>query len=138
LSKDNADKKSNIYALRAKDIIPPYNNKNHQEQMPPTKENSPNADDNIGQKERLPTKQDNTVFQKAAIPKFDLAKQIMSEQRKVASIKRKAPDKKNNVNNYKQKAYSIGYAVKPPSMSLYQEQIIAEIVQRDIQRLKKR
>lgn len=139
MSKDDADKKSNINALRAKDIIPPNNEKNHQEEMPSTKEgNPPSSKDKVKQTVILSNKHENTVLQKTAIPKFDLAKQIMSEQRKVASVKRKAPDKKNKVTNHKQKSHSIGYAVKPPSMPLYQEQIITEIVRRDIQRQKKR
>ncbi len=74
--------------------------------------------------------------EKHEIPKFDLAEEIMAEQRRITAIKRKAPGKKTE-------------AVSPPSTigsagstgllqwpkPLAQEQIIAEIVARDIEKL---
>lgn len=73
---------------------------------------------------------------KHEIPKFDLAEEIMAEQRRITAVKRKAPAKKIE-------------AVSPPSTigsagstglsqwpkPLAQEQIIAEIVARDIEKL---
>jgi len=73
---------------------------------------------------------------KHEIPKFDLAEEIMAEQRRITAVKRRAPAKKIE-------------AVSPPSTvgsagstglsqwpkPLAQEQIIAEIVARDIEKL---
>lgn len=139
MSKADANKKNNGDVLRANDIIPPYNKNIPQEQKPPAKEEtSQYTGDKVKHTETLSTETENTVRQKTGIPKFDLAKQIMSEQRKVASIKRKSPGTKNKATILTQKARSIGYAVKPLPMLSHQEQIIAEIVQRDIKKLKKR
>jgi hypothetical protein len=74
------------------------------------------------------------------IPRFDLAEEIMAEQRKITAIKRKAPDKKIE---YQIKARIQEQEVKPISHTTEQmvpslpeqEKIIAEIVARDIQRL---
>ena len=139
MSKANINNENDTDILRANDIIPPYHKKNHPEQKPLSKkQNSHSTTDKAKHTETISTELENEVPQKAGIPKFDLARQIMSEQRKVASIKRKSPDKKNKASNHKYKARSIGHAVKPLPMLIYQEQIIAEIVQRDIQKLKNR
>jgi len=92
------------------------------------------------------------------IPKFDLAEQIMAEQRKITAIRRKAPgkpqrlpslapavtrvqvqdvaaDKKTKAPDRQPQAQSTGYTIKPPPTLSEQEQIIAEIVARDIEKL---
>ncbi len=103
------------------------------------------------------------------IPKFDLAEQILAEQRKITAIRRKAPGKKpqrlpslappllsatadkgvtqvqaqdgaagkkTKAPDRQPHAPSNGYTIKPPSPTLSeQEQIIAEIVAKDIERL---
>ena len=83
------------------------------------------------------------------IPKFDLAEQIMAEQRKITAIRRKAPGKpqrlpsqdgaagkKTKAPDRQPQAQSNGYTIKPPPPTLSeQEQIIAEIVAKDIERL---
>jgi hypothetical protein len=69
------------------------------------------------------------------IPKFDLAEQILAEQRKISSIKRKGPGRKTEAPSRKQKIQSIGYTTKPPPLLSEQEQIIADIVARDIESL---
>jgi len=84
----------------------------------------------------LPTEPADAVREANAIPKFDLAEQILAEQRKITAIKRKAPGKKNKAPNQQSQAQSIGYTIKqPPPILSEQEQIIAEIVARDIEKL---
>jgi len=87
------------------------------------------------------------------IPKFDLAEQIMAEQRKVAATRRKGPGRK--ANGVKREAAEpscpgpglqtpdVGWAGSPAHAvpcvvgpaSCEAEQIIAEIVARDIRQL---
>ena len=69
------------------------------------------------------------------IPKFDLAEQIMAEQRKNASVKRKGPAKKANSEQPQLKFHPADRAVQSQIVSLAQEQVIADIVARDIERL---
>jgi len=85
------------------------------------------------------------------IPKFDLAEQIMAEQRKITAIRRKAPGKpqrlpsqdgaagkKNGPPAQEREAESIGYTIQQPPLTLSEQgQIIAEIVARDIEKLRR-
>ena len=68
------------------------------------------------------------------IPKFDLADQILAEQRKTASIKRKAPSKTViNENPGKKNTERNNRISSTTSINFNNgEQIIAEIVERDI------
>lgn len=138
MSKDEANKQKNSEILRAKDIIPPYNKKIHQEQKLSLKDEAPQPTGNqTKHTEMFPPKHEDTARQKAEIPQFDLANQILSEQRKVATIKRKKPGPKNDVTSHNPKVPSTDYTLKPPPMLSLQEKIIAEIVARDIQKLRK-
>jgi hypothetical protein len=138
MSKDEAEKQKKDEVLRAKDIIPPYNRKIPQEQNHPLKDeliqhtgtNSESAD-------MLASKHEETARQKTEIPQFDLAGQILSEQRKIATIKRQRPGQKNKKANLKPKTLSTDSTFKPPIILSQQGKIIAEIVARDIQRLRK-
>jgi hypothetical protein len=77
--------------------------------------------------------------QKIEIPKFDLAEEIMAEQRKITSIRRKGPSKKVETQSREPEAELIGYTIEQPTQALLeQEQIVAEIVARDIERMCKR
>lgn len=106
----NSDKQNDTSVFRAEDIIPPYNKKAH----------------SIA----------GAVQGANEIPKFDLAEQIMAEQRKITAIKRKAPGKKAKAPAQQPQAQSIGYSIKQPPLALSeQKQIIAEIVARDIEKL---
>lgn len=67
------------------------------------------------------------VQETSEIPKFDLAEQILAEQRKITAIRRKAPGKKPQAPDR-----------QPQSILSEQEQIIAEIVARDIEKLYRR
>ncbi len=176
VSKANSDKQDGADVLRAQDIVPPYNKKIHQKrdyQKMETDDVSAEGAD---------------VEQKSKIPKFDLAEEIMAEQRKITAIRRKAPSKTGPVRDPlvgaepaaarkdlgpKDKgsngagmieaglrraqssrvagpakrtqapspesgAESISYTVQPPPTLAEQEQIIAEIVARDIEHLRGR
>ena len=136
--KDQADKKKNEKVLRAKDIIPPYNNKIPREQTHSLKDGTsqhPRAKAELP--ETLPPEHEDSAQQKSEIPQFNLANQILSEQRKVAAIKRQRPGLKNEDLSHKQQLPSTTYTLKPPPMLSQQEKIIAEIVARDILRLRK-
>ena len=77
--------------------------------------------------------------EKMQIPKFDLAEEIMAEQRKITSIKRKAPGKKVEAQSREPEVELIGYTIEQPTPPFTEEeQIVAEIVTRDIERLCKR
>ena len=69
------------------------------------------------------------------VPKFDLAEQIMAEQRKNASVRRKGPAKRVQPAKRQPKLDPVGHAMMPQPMALGQEQVITEIVARDIERL---
>jgi hypothetical protein len=69
------------------------------------------------------------------IPKFDLAEQIMAEQRKIASVMRKGPAKRIRPAKQPRKVEPISHAVRLQPVSVGQEHVIAEIVTRDIERL---
>ncbi len=69
------------------------------------------------------------------IPKFDLADQIMSQQRKNASVKRKGPARKTQPPQRQTKLEPIVHTMTSQPESLGQEQIVADIVAKDIERL---
>jgi hypothetical protein len=69
------------------------------------------------------------------IPKFDLAEQIMAEHRKNTAIKRKGPAKKAKIPQKQHPAELIAREVKPGPIVSGRQQIIAEIVARDIENL---
>jgi hypothetical protein len=103
--------------LRAKDIIP-------------AKADSKKT--KIGRKKTSPSKGQ----KESEIPKFDLAEQILAEQRKVSSARRKAPSPKAEAPKQEQQLESVDYLVEQPSpAALERQQIIAEIVARDIEKL---
>jgi hypothetical protein len=70
------------------------------------------------------------------VPRFDLAEEIMANQRKITAIKRKAPGKKKIVEKVRPQAERLGYTIEPPMpASPEEDRIIAEIVARDINRM---
>ncbi len=70
------------------------------------------------------------------IPSFDLAEEIMAEQRRITAIRRKAPGEKAEVQKLKPEIQPVDHIIKEPKPELSkQEKIIAEIVSRDIERL---
>ena len=73
--------------------------------------------------------------QSTDIPKFDLADQIMAEHRKNTSIRRKGPAKKAKHPKKQHPAELIARNVEPGPIVSGPQQIIAEIVARDIENL---
>jgi len=69
------------------------------------------------------------------IPTFDLAEQIMAEHRKMTAIKRKGPNKKAKPRQKQHPAESITRNVVPGQVLSGLEQVIAEIVAKDIENL---
>lgn len=87
---------------------------------------------NAGKKEKAATLQETSE-----IPSFDLAEEIMAEQRKITAMKRKAPGQKTEAQRLKPEAQIDDHSIEQPKPVLLseQEKIIAEIVERDIERL---
>jgi len=69
------------------------------------------------------------------IPKFDLADQIMAEQRKSVSVRRKGPAKRVRPPKQPRKVEPVSHAIRLQPVSLGPEHVIAEIVARDIEKL---
>lgn len=136
--------------LRSSDTIPPYKEKPQQKSKPPKtsedtvqtaeKEKAAGQDIEITKSEETskkgPAEPKDSEREKTEIPRFDLAEKIMAEHRKVTAVKRKAPGKKHELQKEERQSKSVGGAVEQPEpVSLEQEQIIAEIVARDIEKL---
>ena len=112
------NKQEDTGVLRAENILSPYNKEKSSEQDLPTTE-SPDA-----------------LLETTEIPKFDLAEQIMAEQRKVTAIRRKAPGKKTKAPDLQPRIQSTGCAIRQQARTLPEKElIIAEIVTRDIEKL---
>ena len=116
VSEAESNKQTDADILRARDIIPDSPKHNEVDSAPPP----------------LRAKQE-----EAKIPRFDLAEEIMAEQRKIAATKRKAPGKKTEAERLEPQAEPVGYTtIEPPTpASPEQNRIIAEIVARDIERM---
>ena len=156
VSNTDNNKQDDTDVIRADDIVPPYNKEKHREQDLPTTQAGRRKDisSQDGHKQTLKeatpslsasrpqhaetgaTGPGDVVLKVNEIPKFDLAEQIMAEQRKITAIRRKAPGKKTKTPDQRPRIQSTGYAIKqpPPTLSEH-ERIIAEIVARDIGKL---
>ncbi len=126
---------------------------------------SPLAGGKAKHAKELPAEPSGAVQEANEIPRFDLSEQIMAEQRKITAIRRKAPGrpqrlpsqdgaagKKTKAPDQQPQAQSTGYTIKQPpstrtsqrsaasqsSILSEQEQIFAEIVARDIEKLYRR
>ena len=119
--------------LRGRDIIPgapPYGNIAGQE------ENLQETAQNASSPPAVPKTPVETDQQTSEIPRFDLAEEIMAEQRRITAIRRRAPGEKDEAQRQEREAELAGHTIGQPSPALSeQEQIIAEIVRRDIERL---
>jgi hypothetical protein len=74
---------------------------------------------------------------KSEVPKFDLAENIMAEQRRATAGRRKGPGIKEVPQTQERKVLSTAYNIEGERVSLSEEdRIIAEIVARDIARLR--
>jgi hypothetical protein len=84
---------------------------------------------------KLPAIREDAMQETNEIPKFDLAEQIMAEQRKITAIRRKGPGKMAKPSQKQHPAESIARNVMPGPILSGPGQIITEIVARDIEKL---
>jgi hypothetical protein len=90
----------------------------------------------VNKKEEAETLQSLKGQEKDEIPSFDLAEEIMAEQRKITAIRRKAPGQKTEAQRLKPETQIVDHIIEQPKPLLSeQERIIVEIVARDIERL---
>ena len=156
MSNSDKNKQDDTNVLRIEDVLPPYNKeKHHKQDLPITKAGQiKDVPSQNGQNQTLkevasplsisPTQHAEAcaaesvgVVQKAnEIPKFDLADQIMAEQRKITAIRRKAPGQKTKAPDRRPRIESTGHAIERSQWALSEKDlIIAEIVARDIEKL---
>ena len=129
--------------LRAGDIMPPYDKQTRHTDGGQARQNhgSPGKSKtaNKSPTKDMPTDVSNPEQRDSTIPKFDLAEEILAEQRRIIAVRRKAPGRKIEALSMQQDAQSAGHTIEqPPHILSEQEQIIAEIVARDIQALCRR
>ena len=82
-----------------------------------------------------PVEPEDAMQEKSEIPKFDLAEQIMAEQRKITAVRRKGPGKLTKPPKKLHPAESIAHNFEPHPILSRQGQIIADIVAKDIEKL---
>lgn len=95
-----------------------------------------NGSNASSRKANSPASSNNDVQSLHDIPKFDLAEQIMAEQRKISAVRRKGPGKRTKTKKPQKVEASIP-RVEEPLIHSEQDKIIAEIVTRDINNLLK-
>lgn len=122
--------------LRARDIMPPYDKTTSESQDSQRTDESANL--SAASKPSVAATVDyepdvTNQHNEHEIPKFNLAEEIMAEQRRITAIRRKAPSKKIEVVKPQSTISSSG--LSQLQRPLIQEQIIAEIVARDIEKL---
>ena len=152
---DAEQRKSDV--LRAKDIIPPLRAARQapdtqqagqkapippaESQKQPEKEPVPGIVSEIRAEqikpvEGLQAEATTTEQPKSEIPRFNLAEKIMAEQRRITAVRRKGPGQIEEVQEQEREAES-GGGIKEqvPPASSEEEQIIADIVTKDIEKL---
>lgn len=151
-SDDYRHDKNNV--LRAGDVIPPYDNREDLKQGRQKDKANDKKDSSSQKKRHLETsipqnskdglkpsndskgRRHGNEHQKGAIPKFDLAEDIMAEQRKISAARRKSPDKKIQAQSQQEQVQHTGFLSSLPTPILSeQEQIVAQIVAKDIDEL---
>jgi len=134
--------------LRAHDILPPYKKTSQEDKLGETGEdtgssagaakttNDKEKTNNIKSSQEKSAEAIKAQQGKNEIPRFDLAEDIMAEHRKISAIRRKAPGKRIEARKAVLEAEPVGYTMgwSAPAEP-YQQQIIAEIVARDIEKL---
>ncbi|MGD8786995.1 MAG: hypothetical protein PVJ60_06195 [Phycisphaerales bacterium] len=125
MSMSDSNKYDDTDILRAEDIVPPYNTNANQKWI--LREDAAFVEQNVSSNDDWDQRGDE-------VPKFDLAAQIMAEQRKITGVRRKAPGQKAKTPNKKPQTQSNRHTIKPTILS-EEEKIIAEIVAGDIQKL---
>ena len=121
--------------LRAEDIIP---GKTSSKKAKTAKKKTSSSKKGAGPAKDMPAEPTDKGQKESEIPKFDLAEQILAEQRKVASARRKGPGQTIEPAKKEQEAEPVDYLGEQPTpMALERQQIIAEIVARDIEKLRR-
>ncbi|MDD5063183.1 MAG: hypothetical protein PHQ35_00280 [Phycisphaerae bacterium] len=128
--------------LRARNIVPLHNNttpKNPVAQDSSIETARPSDTAEISAKIPPPPgmkEQAEPSEETSDIPIFDLAEEIMAEQRKIIAIKRKAPGQKTDIQRLKPETRIDDHIIEQPKPLLSeQDKIIAEIVAKDIEKL---
>ena len=99
--------------------------------------NKGDRNDQIKASKDKPEKSASAQQERSEIPKFDLTEEIMAEQRKITAVRRQAPGERKEPRGQELKAKPAGpVGVQPTAVQSYEEKIIAEIVARDIERLR--
>jgi len=118
--------------LRGRDIIPgapPYGNTAGQENLQETAQNEPYPP-------AVPKTPVETDQKTSEIPKFNLAEEIMAEHRRITAIRRRGPGEKDESQKQERESEPAEDTNGQPKPALSeQEQIIVEIVARDIESL---
>ena len=129
--------------LRARDIMPgnapPYKEETHQK---PKSQNDSEHATRLADAAPIPAEKEkpaesvSTQQEKTEIPRFDLAEEIMAEQRKITAIRRRAPGKKFEAQLERLQPKPVDYTIERSILRQpQQDRIITEIVARDIERL---
>jgi len=151
VSKADSNSKNGSDVLRAKDIVPPYNGeirsteaaKGTQSHTSQQAANRPAHDITVNAADSKMTSDDfnqveHTVSRRddGQVPRFDLAEDIMAEQRKITGLRRKGPRKSSEGADLQEPITSFGQNIFQPIQSEFeQQQIVSEIVARDIEKL---
>jgi hypothetical protein len=151
VNKADSNSKNDSDVLRAKDMVPPYNGeirsneaaKGTQSHTSQQVTNKPAHDITVNATDSKMTSDDfnhveHTVSQRddGQVPRFDLAEDIMAEQRKITGLRRKGPRKRFEGAGIQEPVTSFGQSVFQPIQSEFeQQQIVSEIVARDIEKL---
>jgi hypothetical protein len=137
MSKAGRKKETDSDVLRASDIVPPYES-NAGAAGKNTSRKKASAPQKTGlAKGKHPAPKSAAGEQRGGdIPQLDLNKQILAKQRKVTSVRRKGPGAKDKAPIKAAEIASGGIAgVRAVPELAEQDQVIAEIVARDIRRL---
>jgi hypothetical protein len=134
--------------LRARNIIPPHDDTT---QKNPTTQSDTRETAQSSHKDTGSIQIEEILVGKAApesvsekeeakepleIPSFDLAEELMAEQRRITAIRRKAPGAKTGVQRLKPEVQPVEHIIEEPKQALSeQEKIITEIVAKDIEKL---
>ena len=131
-------KKKGDDVLRAGDMVPPYGDEGG---VPKKKggRQKPSASKETGKNrgaKSKPAKAAGAVSKASEIPQLDLDKQILAEQRKVTSGKRRGPGNKSKspTASAETAAPPSRAALQPGTELAERDPVIAEIVARDIER----
>jgi hypothetical protein len=137
MSKADRKKKTDSDVLRAGDVVPPYGPKAGaaKKKTSPKKASVPKKTGQMKAK-RPAAKSVATERAGGNIPKLDLDRQILAKQRKVTSVRRKGPGVKAKASTKTSEIASdeISSLRAVPELA-EEDQVIAEIVARDIRRL---